>query len=179
MKETCYLLLKWVRCSIILQQRVENNYYTKLFQHVLGVYLRPVYCFVVMNIFKVTGNNCTKVRRNKTVYHFINGLVPPYRNLDTLSKFKKAIRSSISMPIPRHYSYGPRKLNIILTQLRTHARPPARPPSLPHSLTHSPIMVITKLPNSEQSSKGKIKTHKYINTQNQSTTGKLKMIVLV
>jgi hypothetical protein len=40
------------------------------------------------------------------------------RNLDTLSKFKKAIRSSISMPIPRHYSYGPRKMNIILIQLR-------------------------------------------------------------
>ena len=33
--------------------------------------------------------------------------------------------------------------------------------------------VITKLPNSEQSSKGKVKTHKYINKQNQSTTGKL------
>jgi hypothetical protein len=31
---------------------------------------------------------------------------------------KKAIRSSISMPIPKHYSYGPRKLNIILTHLR-------------------------------------------------------------
>ena len=30
-----------------------------------------------------------------------------------------------------------------------------------------------KLPNSEQSSKGKVKTHKYINRQNQSTTGKL------
>jgi hypothetical protein len=43
------------------------------------------------------------------------------RNLDTLSKFKKAIRSSISMPIPRHYSYDPRKLNIILTQLRFNA----------------------------------------------------------
>jgi hypothetical protein len=43
------------------------------------------------------------------------------RNLDTLSKFKKAIRSSISMSIPRHYSYGPRKLNIILTQLRCNA----------------------------------------------------------
>jgi hypothetical protein len=42
-------------------------------------------------------------------------------NLDTLSKFKKAIRSSISMPILRHYSYGPRKLNIILTQLRCNA----------------------------------------------------------
>jgi hypothetical protein len=35
------------------------------------------------------------------------------------------------------------------------------------------IRVITKLPNSEQSSKWKVKTHKYINRQNQSTTGKL------
>ena len=31
------------------------------------------------------------------------------------------------------------------------------------------IRVITKLPNSEQSYKGKVKTHKYINRQNQST----------
>jgi len=31
------------------------------------------------------------------------------------------------------------------------------------------IRVITKLPNSEQSYKGKIKTHNYINRQNQST----------
>ena len=35
------------------------------------------------------------------------------------------------------------------------------------------IRVITKLPNSEQSYKGKVKTHKYINRQNQTTTGKL------
>jgi hypothetical protein len=35
------------------------------------------------------------------------------------------------------------------------------------------IRVITKLPNSEQSYKGKVETHKYINRQNQSTTGKL------
>ena len=35
---------------------------------------------------------------------------------------------------------------------------------------HSSIRVITKLPNSEQSNKGKVKTHKYINRQNQSTT---------
>jgi hypothetical protein len=35
------------------------------------------------------------------------------------------------------------------------------------------IRVITKLPNSEQSYKGKVKTHKYIDRQNQSTTGKL------
>jgi hypothetical protein len=33
--------------------------------------------------------------------------------------------------------------------------------------------IITKLPNSEQSNKGKVKTHKYTNRQNQSTTGKL------
>jgi hypothetical protein len=37
----------------------------------------------------------------------------------------------------------------------------------------SNIKVITKLPNSEQSYKGKVKTHYYINRQNQSTTGKL------
>ena len=36
-----------------------------------------------------------------------------------------------------------------------------------------PIRVITNLPNSEQSYKGKVKTHNYINRQNQSTTGKL------
>jgi hypothetical protein len=35
------------------------------------------------------------------------------------------------------------------------------------------IKVMTKLPNSEQSYKGKVKTHNYINRQNQSTTGKL------
>jgi hypothetical protein len=35
------------------------------------------------------------------------------------------------------------------------------------------IRVITKLSNSEQSYKGKVKTHMYINRQNQSTTGKL------
>ena len=29
------------------------------------------------------------------------------------------------------------------------------------------------MPNSEQSYKGKVKTHNYINSQNQSTTGKL------
>ena len=35
------------------------------------------------------------------------------------------------------------------------------------------IRVITKLPNSEQSYKGKVKTHKYINRKNQSTPRKL------
>ena len=35
------------------------------------------------------------------------------------------------------------------------------------------IKVITKLPNSEQSYKGKVQTRNYINRQNQSPTGKL------
>jgi hypothetical protein len=45
----------------------------------------------------------------------------------------------------------------------------------PHRMLQiqSEIRLITKLPNSEQSSKGKVKTHKYINRQNKSTTGKL------
>ena len=41
------------------------------------------------------------------------------------------------------------------------------------SKTVNRIKVITKLPNSEQSYKGKVQTHNYINRQNQSTTGKL------
>ena len=44
------------------------------------------------------------------------------RNLDTLTKFKKAIRkeqSDKTKRIPKHFYYGPRKLNIILTQLRS------------------------------------------------------------
>jgi branched-subunit amino acid aminotransferase/4-amino-4-deoxychorismate lyase len=39
--------------------------------------------------------------------------------------------------------------------------------------TNNQIKVITKLPNSEQSYKGKVKTNNYINRQNQPTTGKL------
>jgi hypothetical protein len=35
------------------------------------------------------------------------------------------------------------------------------------------IRVITELPTSKQSYKGKVKTHNYTNRQNQSTTGKL------
>ena len=38
------------------------------------------------------------------------------------------------------------------------------------------IRVITKLPNFEQSYKGKVKTDKYINRQNQSTTGNLSYV---
>jgi hypothetical protein len=43
----------------------------------------------------------------------------------------------------------------------------------PVYVTQTKIRVLTKLPNSEQSYKGKVKTHKHTNRQNQSTTGKL------
>jgi len=37
-------------------------------------------------------------------------------------------------------------------------------------MSNHSIRVITKLPNPEQSYKGKVKIHNYINRQNQSTT---------
>jgi hypothetical protein len=52
-----------------------------------------------------------------------------------------------------------------LTTLMTIGTGSVNPPTI--------IRVITKLPNSEQSYKGKFKIIKYINRQNQSTTGKM------
>ena len=46
-------------------------------------------------------------------------------------------------------------------------------PLHPPLMMDNKIRVITKLLNSEQFYKGKVKTHNYINRQNQSTTGKL------
>jgi hypothetical protein len=40
--------------------------------------------------------------------------------------------------------------------------------------TQIEVRVITKLPNSEQSYKGKVKNHNYINRQNQSTDKEVK-----
>ena len=61
-------------------------------------------------------------------------------------------------------------LSVFLLVLYTGARGTDHPLFLTFCLQ---IKVITKLPNSEQSYKGKVKTHNYINRQNQSTTGKL------
>jgi hypothetical protein len=47
-----------------------------------------------------------------------------YRNVDTLSKFKselKKIDETENHSVPKHFFCGPRKLNIILTQLRYSA----------------------------------------------------------
>ena len=45
------------------------------------------------------------------------------RNLDTASKFKRALLSNANEIniVPKHFQYGPRKLNVILTQLRCSA----------------------------------------------------------
>ena len=53
-----------------------------------------------------------------------NSLNSNIRNVDTLSKFKselKKIDETENHSVPKHYFYGPRKLNIILTQLRSSA----------------------------------------------------------
>ena len=51
-----------------------------------------------------------------------NSLNNTIRNVDTLSKFKselKKIDETENQVVPKHYFYGPRKLNIILIQLRS------------------------------------------------------------
>jgi hypothetical protein len=70
--------------------------------------------------------------------------------------------------------------NMAFQQSGTTAYPPSNISSGNHNSNHlhfennsDQIKVITKLPNSEQSYKGKVQTHNYINRQNQSTTGKL------
>ena len=49
-----------------------------------------------------------------------NNLNPVIRNLDSVSKFKNELKKlDIQInPVPTYYAYGPRKLNIILTQIR-------------------------------------------------------------
>ena len=53
-----------------------------------------------------------------------NSLDNTIRNVDALEKFKselKKIDETENHAVPKHYFYGPRKLNIILTQLRCSA----------------------------------------------------------
>ena len=51
-----------------------------------------------------------------------NSLGPDIRNADSISKFKNELKNRISVdPVPKHFAYGPRKLNIVLTQIRCQA----------------------------------------------------------
>jgi len=82
-----------------------------------------------------------------------------------------------------HFNYGSSTMSSIMgyantkyeyTDLHSSIISSTPPYTLPRCLLYClQIRVITKLPNTEQSSKGKVKTHKSTNRQNQSTTGKL------
>ena len=51
-----------------------------------------------------------------------NSLDPSLRNVDFIAKFQTELRKRKDMSqVPKHYEIGPRKLNIILTQLRCFA----------------------------------------------------------
>jgi hypothetical protein len=53
-----------------------------------------------------------------------NSLNNTIRNVDTLSKFKSELKKIYKIEnhvVLKHYCYGPRKLNTILTQLRSSA----------------------------------------------------------
>ena len=52
-----------------------------------------------------------------------NGLDSSIRNAKSISQFKRELKMHYAPvePVPSHFSYGPRKLNIILTQIRRHA----------------------------------------------------------
>jgi hypothetical protein len=49
-----------------------------------------------------------------------NKLENSVRNLDTPLKFKRALLNNANEIniVPKHFMYGPRKINVILTQLR-------------------------------------------------------------
>jgi hypothetical protein len=69
---------------------------------------------------KQGGNNSIFFKEDATINNTINTI----RNVDTLSKFKselKKIDETENYAVTKHYFYGPRKLNIILTQLRRSA----------------------------------------------------------
>ena len=51
-----------------------------------------------------------------------NSLDPSLRNVDSIAKFKAELRKRKDISqVLKHYEIGPRKLNIILTQLRCFA----------------------------------------------------------
>ena len=60
-------------------------------------------------------------------------------------------------------------------QISLHSNRPHTNPIMNNNITW-PVQIkeITKLPNFQQSYKGKVKTHNYINRQSQSSTGKLR-----
>ena len=91
---------------------------------------------------------------------------------ETVKGSRQTRKRQIRNEIPQcHYRKPLRPLHMHSLEIDNDMRPLRRAMNV--SQMKRTIRVITKLPNSEQSYKGKVKTHKYINRQNQSTTGKL------
>jgi hypothetical protein len=58
----------------------------------------------------------------RRIWDYIYLLDPSLRNVDSIAKFKAELRKPKDISqVPKHYEIGPRKLNIILTQLRCFA----------------------------------------------------------
>ena len=79
-----------------------------------------------------------------------------------LLSIREIIKTSKTSTLIDNIEQNLTDIKIILTKLRKTGNKICR--------KFVKIRVITKLPNSEQSYKGKVKAHKYINRQNQSTT---------
>ena len=86
--------------------------------------------------------------------------------------FRACVFIRISFIVPQGSVLGPLLFLIYINNIGEELLSLTRLFADDASLGYS-IKVITKLPNSEQSYKGKVQTHNYINRQNQSTTGKL------
>ena len=71
-----------------------------------------------------------------------NELENSVRNLDTPSKFKRALLNNVNEIniVPNHFLYGPRKLNVILTQLRCSV-------SFLKSVNITFLTIITRIPS--------------------------------
>jgi hypothetical protein len=71
-----------------------------------------------------------------------NELENSVRNLDTPSKFKRALLINVNEIniVPNHFLYGPRKLNVILTQLRCSV-------SFLKSVNITFLTIITRIPS--------------------------------
>ena len=81
-------------------------------------------------------------------------------DLQQFGGFLRALRFPPPINWPTRYNW-----NIVESGVKYNNLQPER------KRTKWQIRVIKKLPNSEQSFKGEVKTHKYINRQNQSTSG--------
>ena len=92
------------------------------------LYKKNIVCFIKLLFLD---KNVVNIFENNTIgalwfnlYTMWNSLNNNIRNVDTLSKFKselKKIDETENHSVPKHFFCGPRKLNIILTQLRNSA----------------------------------------------------------